>query len=491
MSYRVGRDGQLRHLINGAWVTGTGPELSSTNPADPSEVIATYRRADETMIDISIAAAMEARAAWNEIGLLARGRILRDAAGVLADRADDIASLMTAEEGKTLAESRGEVEASVETLHYHAAQARTATGSTFASSHMDEWIRTVRVPLGAVGVITPWNFPVQIPIWKIAPALLWGNTVVWKPASETPAVSVALAEVFDDAGLPPGVLGLILTSGQVASNIVADERVAAVTFTGSVPVGRSIATTLAARGAKTQLELGGHNAAIVLPDIDPASAAPVLTAGAMGSTGQKCTATRRIIAVGPAYDRVVETVAKAVEQLRVGNGADPETDIGPLVSASARSEVEAALAAAIDEGAEVVATAAPGDVPGHLLAPTVLTGPPSLSICRQEVFGPITTILAADDLDHAIELANGTRFGLTASVFSSDERSIRRCVMEVDAGLVKANAATTGSELHVPFGGLKDSTFPGPREQNATSSAEFFTSTKSAYLRLASDGART
>ncbi|MGH1493138.1 MAG: aldehyde dehydrogenase family protein [Acidimicrobiales bacterium] len=485
MSEQAIEVGELRHLIGGEWVTGSGADASSSNPAHPSTLVATYRLADEAMLDTSITCAVEAQQAWADLGLIERGRILRNAATLLEERGEAIAALMTAEEGKTLPESSGEVGASVETLHYHAAQARSATGATFASSHPDEWIRTVRVPIGVVGVITPWNFPVQIPVWKIAPALLWGNAVQWKPASETPAVSVALAEVFHDAGVPPGVLSLLLTPGSVGAKLVADERVGAITFTGSVPVGRSIAATAVARGAKAQLELGGHNAAVVLPDICPATIAEALTFGAMGSTGQKCTATRRIIAVGSAYDGVVEAVSESVTRLRVGDGAELGVSIGPLVSAAARDEVAAAFEQAIGEGATIAASAASFDGHGHYFAPTVLTGDPSLSICHDEVFGPITTVLAAEDLDHAIELANSTSFGLTASVFGREEASIRRCVMEIDAGLVKANGPTTGSELHVPFGGLKDSTIPGPREQNAQSSADFFTSTKSAYLRTA------
>lgn len=473
----------LRHLIGGEWMTGEGAKATSTNPAHPSSIVASYRLADESMLDASITAGVAAQPDWARLGLIARGRILRDAATLLEDRSGAIAALMTAEEGKTLPESLGELEAAVETLHYHAAQARSATGETFASSRPDEWISTVRVPVGVVGVITPWNFPVQIPVWKIAPALLWGNTVQWKPASETPAVSVAVADVFHDAGVPAGVLGLVLTPGSVGARLVADERVSAITFTGSVPVGRSIAATAVARGAKAQLELGGHNAAVVLPDIAPEAIARELTFGAMGSTGQKCTATRRIIAIGSAYDGVVEAVSKSVEQLRVGDGADPEVNVGPLISSTARNEAEAALSKALAEGATVAARSPSFDGAGHYFAPTVLTGNPALSICHDEVFGPITTVLAAEDLDHAIAMANSTSFGLTASVFGRDEASIRRCVMEIDAGLIKANGPTTGSELHVPFGGLKDSTLPGPREQNAQSSANFFTSTKSAYLR--------
>ena len=475
----------LRHFVGGEWHDGDGREVLSLNPADPSKPVASYRQAGAALLDLALASAVSAQPAWDQLGLIGRGRVLRRAAELLALRSDELARLTTAEEGKTLPESKGEIDASVETLYYHAAAARNSTGAVFASSNPDELIRTVRRPVGTVGVITPWNFPVQIPVWKIAPALLWGNAVVWKPASETPAVSVMLAEVFEAAGVPAGVLNLLLAPGELGTVLVASEQVSAITFTGSVPVGRSIARVAVERRAKVQLELGGHNAAIVMPDVDPGLAADALVAGAMGSTGQKCTATRRIIAVGEAYDLLVPEIRTRIESLRVGNGAEAGIDIGPLVSARARSDVTEAIETAIQEGAEVVARTDIADLGESFLAPTVLAGSPDLAICNDEVFGPVTTILRARDLDEAIEIANRTAFGLTATVFTSDEVTVRRCVDEIDAGLVKANAPTTGSELHVPFGGLKASSFPAPREQNSESSADFFTWTKSAYLRTA------
>ncbi len=476
---------RLTHLIGGEWVEGDSDagDVQSTNPAHLSHPVATYRQAGLGLLGRSIEAAEDAQPAWAALGLIARGRILRRAADILERRSDEVARLMTVEEGKTLPESRGEVDAAVETLYYHAASARTAQGATFASGHPDELIRTFRVPVGVVAVITPWNFPIQIPVWKIAPALLWGNSVVWKPASETPAVSVLLAEVFQEAGIPPGVLNLILAPGSIGGALVESERVAAITFTGSVPVGRSIAKAAVERGAKVQLEMGGHNAAIVLPDVDPAIAAESLVFGAMGSTGQKCTATRRIIAVGGMYDALIPELTSRIEALRLGDGLDEGVNIGPLISEAAKADVESSVATALSEGAVVLARSEIGDLSGAYFAPTLLAGTPDLTIANEEVFGPVTVVLAARDLDEAITIANATSFGLTSTVFSSDEDSVRRCVVEINAGIVKANAPTTGSELHVPFGGLKDSSFPAPREQNSDSSADFFTWSKAAYIR--------
>ncbi|WP_328379852.1 aldehyde dehydrogenase family protein [Streptomyces sp. NBC_01020] len=479
------RPTELRHLIAGEWVDGEGAEARSLDPAHPDRAVAVYRTAGEKLLDRAVTAAQEAQPDWSAQGLIRRGLVLRRAAGLLADRAEEIALLMTREEGKTLPESRAEVGASVETLHYHASRARAADGVTYPSGHPDEVIRTLRRPLGTVAAITPWNFPLQIPAWKIAPALLWGNAVIWKPASDTVAVAAAFAQVLADAGVPAGVLGLLLAPGSVGAALVAREEVAGVTFTGSVAVGRSIQAAAVPRGAKVQMELGGHNAAIVLPDADPAVAAADLVAGAMGSTGQKCTGTRRIIAVGEAYDALLPELKHRIEALVVGDGLDDGVGIGPLVSVRARQEVEAAVEQALSEGAQVLARAGagPGTDADCFYAPTLLAGHPGLTICHEEVFGPVTTLVRAADLDEAIRIANGTRFGLTAAVFTCDERAVRRCVEELDAGLVKANAPTTGSELHAPFGGLKDSSFPAPREQNGDSGAEFFTWSKTAYLR--------
>jgi aldehyde dehydrogenase (NAD+) len=481
----TGKARQLKHLVAGEWQAGNGPDSTSTDPACPNRIIATYRTADEDLLERAVEAAGAAQSPWAARGSIARGAVLRRVAVELERRADEIATLMCAEEGKTIGEARAEVALSAETFYYHAGQARSADGATFPSSHPDELIRTVRRPIGTVGVITPWNFPLQIPAWKLAPALLWGNSVVWKPASETPATAVALAEVMDDAGVPAGVVNLLLAPGKLGAALVEHPDVHAVTFTGSVSVGRSIAAAVVPRGGKVQLELGGHNCAVVLDDVELGPVADAIVAGAMFSTGQKCTATRRIIVQHSVHDQLVEMLVERIGALRVGPGSDPASAVGPLVSAAARDEVASAVQQAVAEGATVLARADLPDGPGHWSSPTLLAGRPELTIAREEVFGPVTTVLGVADLDEAIELANATRFGLTASVFTTDERAARRCVAELDAGLVKVNAPTTGSELHAPFGGLKDSSFPAPREQNADSSADFFTVTKTAYLRTA------
>lgn len=483
---------ELNHLIDGDWVTGSGDTARSIDPARPSEVVATYTTATTAELDGALRAAEAARGAWDRAGVLARGRVLRTAAALLEERAERIAVLMSREEGKILSDARGEIGGAIETLYYHAGAARRPTGVTYPSASSDEVVRSVRRPVGVVGVITPWNFPLQIPVWKIAPALMWGNTVVWKTASDTPAVAVALAEVFVDAGVPGGVVNLLLGPGSLGGELVADPRVAAVTFTGSVPVGHRIREAVIGRGARLQMELGGHNPAVVLPDADIPAAADFITAAAMSSTGQKCTATRRVIAVGSAYEPIKEALAQRVGALRVGAGLEDGVEIGPLVSARARDEVAGAIDRAVQQGAAVVAQADLPDGDGAYVAPTLLEGDASLSIAREEVFGPVTLLMRAPDVDAAIDLANATDFGLTASVFTRDQSVVRRCLDEVEAGLIKINGPTTGSEVHAPFGGLKQSSFPGPREQGSDQVADFFSVLKTAYVRaVPNDAERT
>ena len=481
MAHRKSRD--LQNLINGNWQAGQLGEQESLNPAHPGEIVARYRTSSEEDIREAVATAQSAAARWESEGVLKRGLILRDVADLMQQRQEELAELMTSEQGKTLAESRVEVAGSIETIRYHAASSRSPLGKTYPSSFPGETIHTTRQALGVVAVITPWNFPTQIPAWKIAPALLWGNSVVWKPASDVPAVSHAFASVFHDAGVPAGVLNMVLASGSVAQSLVDSPVIAGITFTGSVAVGSLIARSAASRGIKTQLELGGHNAAIVMPDVDPEYVAAQLVVGAMSGTGQKCTATRRIITVGDIHDDFVAALRREIEMLVVGDGAEKNTTTGPVISAAAKAEIESAVSDAISEGGQIVAQAPVPEGPGFFVSPTVLEGTMSIRTCKEEVFGPVTTVMNASSLTEAIEIANATEFGLTASIFSTLDSDIRQATRDLQAGLIKINAPNTGSELHVPFGGLKDSTFPGPREQNAESVQDFFTVTKSVYHR--------
>jgi len=471
------------HLIGGDWSShAPGGTAVSDNPARPDEPVGGFPLGDASTAADAVTAAVDAQAAWARAGFGARARVLEKAAMLFDERADELALICTLEEGKTLPESRGEAVLSAETCRYQAGLAKTSTERIFPSNNQGETIRTVRAPLGVVGIITPWNFPLLIPVWKLAPALVAGNSVVWKPASNTPLTAVAIAGIFTDAGLPPGVLNLILGPGSMGGALVADDRVNGVTFTGSVGVGQGIRDTVTARNGRVQLELGGHNPCVVFGDADLDVAVAGVVGGAMGATGQKCTATRRVIAVGDIHDELVDRLATAVSALRIGDGQDPETAIGPLVSASARSEVAEAVEQAKAEGAETVAVAdGTPDGPCYF-APTLFAGGTDLTITREEVFGPVSTVLRVDDEDEAFALANDTAFGLSASVYTDDPWIVDRAVHELRAGLIKVNGPTTGSEIHAPFGGEKDSSGHAPREQGDTAQ-EFFTRTRTAYVK--------
>lgn len=476
---------EVGSLVAGRWHLDDDT-VPRVNPAHPREVVGTFSPASAGLVASGVEAARGAARAWSQATPIDRARVIRRAAQLIEERGEHIARLMTREEGKTLAESRGEVHRTVDTLHYHATAAWGSAGTRYDSSNGDEQAWTQRVPVGVVAAITPWNFPLLIPAWKLAPALVHGNTVVWKPANDTPLVAVELAQALVDAGLPDGVLNLILGSGAVGAKLVADDGIDAITFTGSEAVGREIQATAVARGAKVQLELGGHNPAIVLPDADVDQTVAALVAGVTSGSGQKCTATRRILVHDEVHDELVDRLVARIAALRVGDGLEDGVDVGPLVSGRARDEVAAELARAVADGAEVLAGGGALEEPeldgGYYIAPTVLaTTDHDLRICREEVFGPVTTVLPVADVDEAFARANDTRFGLAAAVFTADERVVRRAASELQVGMVNVNCSTTGSELHVPFGGMKASSAPGPKEQGETA-RDFYTELKAIYV---------
>jgi aldehyde dehydrogenase (NAD+) len=473
-------------FIAGLW-SDAPADAVSVNPAHPTEEVLRFASATPVDVDDAFTAARGALPAWSARPTLERALIVRRAAAAVESRRDELARLITRDQGKTLRDAQGELGRTIETLYFHAAQGWVSGGELYHSSKADEEIRTVRRPIGVVGVITPFNFPLLIASWKIAPALVHGNTVVWKPATVDPAVTVELVRILDEAGLPPGVLNLVLGSGgEVGTAVVAHEALDAVTFTGSVAVGRAIAAATAGRDVRTQLELGGHNAAIVFPDADLGRAAREIVAGAMLLAGQKCTSKRRVIVHRDVHDTLFELLVDEVDRLRVGDGSDDLVDIGPLVSDEARDEVAAEIGRAERQGAAAYAggelvDSASDD--GYFLRPTILTGvAPSMRIAQEEVFGPVTALIPVDDDDEAVAVANGTRFGLSTSVFTTSERRIRRCIADVDVGVLHVNNQTTGSEPHVPFGGRRSSGSAGAPPEQGQTAREFFTWVKTVYL---------
>lgn len=475
----------LGSFIGGAWAGPGAAEAASLNPARPQQVVGRHAVAGEDDVARAVEAARGAQREWWRAGPIARGAILRRAAEIIDGRAEELGRLMTREEGKTLPEAIGEARRAAQVLQYHAAQAWQPVGEVFASSAPDEEIRTHRVPIGVTAIITPWNFPLAIPAWKIAPALAYGNTVVWKSASNVPVMAVEFARVLVEAGVPDGVLNLVLGPGRIGDALV-NSDVDAISFTGSTEIGRGIWAQATPRGVRVQMELGGHNAAIVFEDADLDLAARHVVDGAMLSTGQKCTATRRVVVHRLVHDALVEKVANLTRQLRVGDGLEG-AQIGPLVSASARDEVSAAVEAAVGEGCEALVGGHALDGPeldgGYYFAPTVLVGvEPSKTIAQEEVFGPVLSVIEVADDEEALAVANSTRYGLSAAAFTSDERRIRRVLDEVNAGLVHINNPTPGAEPHVPFGGIMASSTQAPPEQGQTA-RDFFTELRTAYIR--------
>jgi acyl-CoA reductase-like NAD-dependent aldehyde dehydrogenase len=471
--------------IDGRW-TPTGAVIEDRNPARPAEIVATIALGTAEHVRAACAAARAALPAWRRTPGPERAALLHRAASLLEGRADAVGEELTREEGKTLAEGRGEVLRAVAILRYHAGEALQAGGEVYPSAVADRLLYTVREPVGVIAAITPWNFPIAIPAWKLAPALAHGNTVVLKPSEVTPLCAVRLVEALEEAGLPPGVVNLVLGEPEeVGAALVGDPDVDAISFTGSPAVGRRIQAAATARGVKVQLELGGKNPVVVLDDADVALAVQETVKGAMGSTGQKCTATSRVIVTPGIRERFVEALVARVAELTVGDPLDPATDLGPLVSARQRDTVAGYLDVAREEGHEV---ACGGTVPGgrdggFFVAPTVLLDvAPDSRIGQEEIFGPVAAVMAADDLDHALSIANGVRYGLSASVFTRDLGRAFAFVRGIDTGLVHVNSETAFAEPHVPFGGMKESSSHS-REQGKAA-VQFYTETKTVYLDM-------
>ncbi|MDQ3044126.1 MAG: aldehyde dehydrogenase family protein, partial [Chloroflexota bacterium] len=408
------------------------------------------------------------------------------ASEILSARTESIGQELTREEGKTLKEGIGETTRACQILRYFAGEAQQPSGEHYPSVNPLTLLYTVREPLGVVGVITPWNFPIAIPAWKIAPALAFGNTVVFKPASYTPLCAVRLVEALAEAGLPAGVLNLV-TGGaaNVGDPLVRDERVAGITFTGSNEVGRELRAITAERGAKLQLEMGGKNPAIVLADADLDHALGQVIMGAMMSSGQKCTATSRAIVDRSIATQFTERLTERIAALVVGDPLQAATQIGPVISAESARRIAGEIESAQRDGARLLTSDEPlvgnGRSQGHFVRPTLFDQVERGSkLGQDELFGPVLGVITVDGLDEAVEVANQVRFGLSASIFTRDLGKALRFVREIQAGIVHVNSETAGAEPHVPFGGMKGSSSYS-REQGKAA-RDFYTQTKTVYL---------
>jgi len=475
------------NLIGGEWGPATGGATTADrNPARVDEVLATFPSAGREDATRAAAAAAKAFPGWAATPMPRRGEILRKAADLFEQRLDVVAEALTREEGKTLGESKGEVARGVSLLRYYSGEALQPTGDVYPSASPGTFLYAERVPLGPVALITPWNFPVAIPTWKVAPALAFGNTVVFKPAELTPLTAWHLTDVLDKAGLPPGVLNLVVGRGsQVGPALVESPHIKAISFTGSNAVGSRLAAQCAERGIKFQLEMGGKNPVVVLNDADLDKAVELTIAGAMLSTGQKCTATSRVIVHHDVLAGFRDRLAARASSLKVGDGMKADTYMGPLVSAEAEKTVLDYIEVGKAEGAKLIAGGKKlegGEYDrGYFVAPTVFDRVrPDMRIAQEEIFGPVVAVIEARDFDEAVALANDTRFGLSASVVTRDLGLALRFIREIQAGIVHVNSQTAGAEPQVPFGGFKGSS-SGTREQGKAA-REFFTQIKTVYL---------
>ncbi|MDO8187322.1 aldehyde dehydrogenase family protein [Conexibacter sp. JD483] len=473
-------------LIGGEWRHGGGELLERFNPARPSEAVVRLQGATAAEVREAYDAAAAAAPGWRRTPGPARGEILFRAAALLFARVDSLGAELSREEGKTLAEGRGEVTRAAQILRWFAGEASQPVGDVLPSAGATTFLWSERVPLGVVSVITPWNFPVAIPVWKIAPALAFGNTVVWKPSELTPLCAIRVAEVLHEAGLPAGVLNLVHgLPAAIGDAVTGDERIAALTFTGSTGTGRAIQQAVVGRGVKVQLELGGKNPVIVLDDADLDQAVEQTLRGAMWSTGQKCTATSRALVLPGIREAFTARLAERAAALRVGDPLAEGTQIGPVVSQPQQQKVLGYLDIASDEGHELLAGGRAGQPAGDgwFVAPTVYGGvDPASRLGQEEVFGPVVGIIPVDSLEQAVEVANGTPYGLSASIFTRDVARAFAFVREVEAGMVHVNSETAGAEPQAPFGGTKDSS-SGSREQGKAA-VSFFTETKTVYLDM-------
>ncbi|MEJ7837284.1 MAG: aldehyde dehydrogenase family protein [Thermomicrobiales bacterium] len=471
------------NYINGSWQAAkSGKTSENRNPAKPGDLIGHFASSDAEDVAAAIAAAAAAAEGWARTSPIARSNILYKASEILASRQAQVGAELTREEGKTLKEGLGETGRAVQILRYFASELHQPDGEHYSSINPATLLFTMREPLGVTGIITPWNFPIAIPAWKIAPALAFGNTVVFKPASLTPLCAVRLVEALAEAGLPDGVLNLVTGSaGAIGTPLVSDDRVVAVSFTGSDTVGNQIKKIASDRGAKVQLELGGKNPAIVLADADLDHAMTQVINGSMMSSGQKCTATSRAIVDRKIADQLTAGLADRIGRLNVGDPSLDSTTIGPVVSEEAAEGIVGNIDKGASQGASIAIGGKRVQIEGHFVEPTLFTDVESESFLGQEeLFGPVLGVIAVDGIDEAISVANQVRFGLSASIFTRDIGKALSFINRIQAGIVHVNSETAGAEPHVPFGGYKGSSSYS-REQGK-SARDFYTQIKTVYL---------
>ena len=474
---------RFENFIGGKWTAPeSGMYLPDLNPADTRDIVGEFPNSTSADAVNAVDAAYRAAPEWAALAAPTRGEFLRKAADILAARADEVAADLMREEGKSLPEAKGETLRGVALLRYYAAETMRPDGEVIPSASAATWLMTKRVPLGVVSLITPWNFPIAIPLWKAAPALAFGNTVVIKPSELAPKTAWNIAKVFEEAGLPAGIFNVVFGEGaRTGESLTANRKVNGISFTGSVRTGRLIGRTAAEHGKKVQLEMGGKNAVVVLKDANLNQALALTIQGAFKSAGEKCTATSRVIVDREIYPEFKERLVQMTKALKLGPGDFADAYLGPVISSAARENIIRAVAAAQEEGAELLCG---GKIPegslfenGYYIEPAIFDKVTlNMAIAREEVFGPVLCLMETDGIEEAVYKLNETDYGLSASLFSQSMNSAMYFAERVQAGLIRINGETAGVEPQAPFGGMKNSSSYS-REQGQAA-RDFYTQIK-------------
>jgi alpha-ketoglutaric semialdehyde dehydrogenase len=473
---------RIQSLIDGQWVGGS-QRLPNANPSDFSDIVGEYTPLDQAQVTQAVNAAKAVASAWGLSPIQQRHDILKAAGDALLARSDEIGSVLAREEGKTLAEAVGETRRAAQIFHFFAGECLRSGGEYLPSVRPNVTVSITREPVGVIGIITPWNFPIAIPAWKIAPALAWGNTVVFKPAELVPASAWLLVSILHEAGLPDGVLNMVIGSGSVAGQAMLQSTdIDAYSFTGSVHTGRIVAAAATHNLSRVQLEMGGKNALVVLDDADLPVAVDCAVNGAFFSTGQRCTASSRLIVTDSIHDHFIDAMRARMAQLRTGNALDPKTDIGPVVDDRQLSQDLEYIKIAQNEGGKLICG---GEIQrqeteGYYLSPALFAETNgTMRINREEVFGPIASVIRVKNYEEALEVTNDSDFGLTAGICTTSLKYSAHFKRHAQVGMAMVNLPTAGVDYHVPFGGRKGSSL-GQREQGSHA-REFYTSTKTSY----------
>ena len=475
-----------QNLIGGRWQdAASGATFEDRNPARTSDLIGSFPDSDKEDVDRAVAAAREAFRSWSRTPAPQRGELLRKLGDVLTERKDDLAFEMTREMGKPHFETRGDVQEAIDTAYYAASETRRLFGHTVPSELPNKFNMTLRRPIGVCGVITAWNFPVAVPTWKIFPAVASGNTVVFKPSEDAPHSGALLVQAMLEAGFPDGVVNLIHGAGEAGTALVEHPDVDAISFTGSSETGSKIGAVCGQMHKRFSMEMGGKNPMIVLQDADLDLAIEGLVWGAFGTTGQRCTATSRLIAHEAIHDDLVGRLAERAEALKLGYGNDESTEMGPLINQKALDKVTGYMDVARDEGVEIVTGGerATGDDldDGFFFKPTIFTGVTrAMRVAQEEIFGPVLSVLEVNSYAEAVAAANDTKYGLSSSIYTKDVAAAFRAMHEIEAGITYINGPTIGAEAHMPFGGVK-ATGNGHRE-GGWEVFDFYTETKTVYV---------